>query len=116
MAPLIQPRDIKADPIRKEVVIPWADGHVSRIPFQVLRGWCPCAECQGHGGLVRFQDVPPVTMVKVEPVGAYGAQFYWSDMHKTGIYRFDYMRELCCCDACKAARGDKPPRPSNAAE
>lgn len=110
---LIQPKDIKDDVAKGEVVIPWTDGHVSRIPYQVLRGWCPCAECQGHGGRVTWQEVEKVTMVKVQPVGLYGAQFTWTDMHSVGIYRFDYLRNLCCCDECSKARGGEKPRPLN---
>ncbi|MBI5498357.1 MAG: DUF971 domain-containing protein [Deltaproteobacteria bacterium] len=111
---LIQPRDIKDDAARREIVIPWTDGHLSRFPYQVLRGWCPCAECQGHGGTLTWQEVPPVGFVKVQPVGLYGAQFTWSDMHGHGIFRFDYLRELCCCEACTKQRGGKPPRPAAA--
>jgi DUF971 family protein len=110
----LQPRDVRPDKARKEMVIAWNDGHTSRIPYQLLRGWCPCAECQGHGGGVRWQEVAPVDFVKVEPVGLYGAQFTWSDMHAVGIYRFETLRELCCCDACATARGGTRPRPSNA--
>jgi len=110
----LQPKDIKDDPVAKQVVIPWMDGHVSRFPYQVLRGWCPCAECQGHGGKLVWQEVSPVSFVRVAPVGLYGAQFTWSDMHSVGIFRFDYLRELCCCDACMAARDGKLPHPHNA--
>lgn len=110
----LQPRNVQDDPARGEVVIPWTDGHVSRIPYQVLRGWCPCAVCQGHGGQLAWVETGPVTLFKVEPVGAYGAQFYWSDMHNTGIYRFDYLRELCCCAQCSAQRGGARPTPRSA--
>src|SRR5574340_552147 len=30
--------------------ITWNDGHVSLYPLTYVRGWCPCAVCQGHGG------------------------------------------------------------------
>lgn len=110
----MQPRDVKPDRARKEVVIAWTDGHTSRLPYQLLRGWCPCAECQGHGAGVTFKNVPPVDFVRVEPVGLYGAQFTWTDGHSLGIFRFETLRELCCCDACTAQRQGKPPRPSNA--
>lgn len=110
----LQPRDLKLDDAHRQVVIAWNDGHAGQIDYAVLRGWCPCAECQGHGVTVTFQDVPGVRVHKVEPVGLYAAQFYFSDMHNTGIYRFEYLRELCACPACSAARDNKPPRPANA--
>ena len=28
--------------------ISWADGLSARLPVPLLRGWCPCAACQGH--------------------------------------------------------------------
>ena len=28
----------------------WDDDAMSDYPFAYLRGWCPCAVCQGHGG------------------------------------------------------------------
>lgn len=112
----LQPKDIKDDPSHRAVAIAWNDGHQSRIPYQLLRGWCPCAECQGHGGQLKWQQVEAVKFNKVVPVGTYGAQFTWSDMHSVGIYRFEYLRELCCCDACMATRGGKLPIPSQAAE
>jgi DUF971 family protein len=111
---LMQPRSVRDEAARNAVVIQWTDGHTSVLPYQVLRGWCPCAECQGHGGRLRWQEVKPVTFVKVEPVGTYGAQFTWSDMHALGIYRFDYLRDLCCCEECAGRRGGQPPVPKQA--
>ena len=28
----------------------WDDDTLNDYPFAYLRGWCPCAVCQGHGG------------------------------------------------------------------
>ena len=30
--------------------IDWADGHKGIYPHEILRGYCPCAGCQGHSG------------------------------------------------------------------
>jgi DUF971 family protein len=38
---------------------------------------------------------------KIELVGQYALQFEWSDGHHTGIYSFEYLRELCPCPECK---------------
>lgn len=35
------------------------------------------------------------TVEKVEIVGNYALQFYWSDGHHTGIYTWDYLYRLC---------------------
>jgi len=34
--------------------IDWADGHKGVLPHEVLRGYCPCAGCQGHSGTIKF--------------------------------------------------------------
>jgi DUF971 family protein len=33
-------------------------------------------------------------------VGHYAIQIEFSDGHATGIYSFDYLREICPCPAC----------------
>ncbi|HEX6202158.1 MAG TPA: DUF971 domain-containing protein, partial [Thermoanaerobaculia bacterium] len=79
----------------------WADGHVGELPYDYLRGWCPCAGCQGHGVTIAYQPPPePVAPESIQPVGRYALSILWSDGHGTGIYRFDYLRRLCPCAAC----------------
>jgi len=79
----------------------WSDGHVGELPYDYLRGWCPCAGCQGHGLTLRPQPpASPVTPESIQPVGRYALSILWSDGHGTGIYRFDYLRRLCPCPAC----------------
>jgi DUF971 family protein len=36
-----------------------------------------------------------VTPTTIEPVGNYAISIAWSDGHSTGIYRFDFLREIC---------------------
>lgn len=44
---------------------------------------------------VVFRPVPsPVQPINIEAVGNYAISILWSDRHGTGIYRFDYLREL----------------------
>jgi DUF971 family protein len=83
----------------------WSDGHVGEYDYAYLRGWCPCAGCQGHSGLnIHFHRPPgPVTAESIKPVGNYAISIAWSDGHGTGIYRFDFLRELCPCAACGGA-------------
>jgi DUF971 family protein len=37
---------------------------------------------------------PNCQMVGAEPVGRYGMRIRWGDDHDTGIYTFEYLREL----------------------
>lgn len=74
----------------------WSDGHSAELDYDLVRGWCPCAGCQGHGPLdVEFHAPPqPVRPEKIEAVGNYAISFAWSDQHATGIYRFDFLRQI----------------------
>jgi DUF971 family protein len=74
--------------------ISWADGTTSRIAHQVLRGYCPCADCQGHGGDIRYVKGGNLELVDISRVGNYALGLKWADGHSVGIYTFDYLRQL----------------------
>jgi DUF971 family protein len=84
------------------VRITWDDGHAGDYPQDFLRGWCPCAGCQGHGGGVKFHPVPDAVLAQIGAVGNYAIQFFWQDGHETGIYTFEFLRALCPCAECKS--------------
>jgi len=79
----------------------WDDDHVGEYSEEYLRGYCPCALCQGHGAQRRFVSVPGATLQEIRTVGNYAIEFRWRDGHSTGIYTYDYLRALCPCAACK---------------
>jgi DUF971 family protein len=81
--------------------VTWNDGHVSEYPFAYLRGWCPCAGCQGHGGERRFVHAPS-DLARVTLAGRYAITPVWADGHETGLYTYAYLRELCPCATCTA--------------
>jgi DUF971 family protein len=81
------------------VRIEWSDGHVSDYPFAYLRGWCPCAGCQGHSGERRFVHADSALQT-ISVVGRYALNPVWGDGHETGIYSYQYLRELCPCPSC----------------
>lgn len=87
----------------------WSDGHVAEFEYDYLRGYCPCATCQGHGAFeIAFRPpAAPVEPVSIQPVGNYGVSIVWSDTHGTGIYRFDFLREICPCAECVAGRSSE---------
>ena len=90
------PTEIRRVPEEHLLRATWTDGGVSEIDYDQLRGWCPCANCQGHGvAEIKFHAPKrPVTPVGIEPVGHYGISIVWSDQHATGIYRFEFLRDL----------------------
>jgi DUF971 family protein len=86
------------------VRIQWDDGHSGDYPCAHLRGYCPCALCQGHGGHIKFVEGVPSGLSEITPVGNYAIQFAWEDGHSTGIYTFEYLRSLCPCADCQRAK------------
>lgn len=78
--------------------IEWQDGRVSRYPVRSLRLACRCARCvDEHTGrpLLVAENVPDdVRPVRISPVGRYAIQIAWTDGHDSGIYSFEYLREL----------------------
>jgi DUF971 family protein len=74
--------------------VDWIDGHMSRLPHDILRGYCPCASCQGHQGTIRYVEGGDLDLVDIEHVGIYALRFEWADRHGTGIYSFAYLRHL----------------------
>ncbi|HRI09413.1 MAG TPA: DUF971 domain-containing protein [Nannocystaceae bacterium] len=89
------PVDIAHHTRDNTLVITWADGRRDRLPARLLRGFCPCASCQGHSPGVRFSDPGEgVTVLAMEEVGAYALGLHFSDGHDTGVYTWEWLREL----------------------
>jgi DUF971 family protein len=102
----VYPAAIEADRATGVVTIEWEDGHISRYSAAVLRWACPCASCKGEWGrpgrLATTGSLPPdeLTLVDVHAVGTYAITPVWASGHAQGIYSFEYLRELCPCEAC----------------
>ena len=87
-----------------DVLIKWKDGHESLFLAHLLRFLCPCAGCvdetTGRRMLTEAMIAEDVHPLKINLVGRYAIQIDWSDGHRTGIYSFTKLRELCPCDTC----------------
>lgn len=83
----------------------FSDGHEVDYPAMYLRGFCPCAHCQGHrAGPPEWQaivDHSQIEVVDLTPVGNYAFCITWGDGHDTGIYSFQWLRVMCPCHSCK---------------
>ena len=93
------PTEVRAEREQRSVRVQWKSGHESVFLFDYLRGYCPCAVCQGHNAGPKKYVPPPANLglSSIKPVGSYALQFQWSDGHSTGLYTFEYLRELCPC-------------------
>lgn len=119
--PRDRPADITLDREAHELRITWkGDGHLSVYPLDALREACPCASCRGghefmgseyDPDLIELSPARSYEVMDIQLVGKYALQLFFSDGHSAGIYDWDYLRRLCPCDACRAARrrGENPP-------
>lgn len=99
------PRDPRFDPAEigptedeQRLRIRWGDGVAHEYVPRELRLLCPCAGCVDEMTGVRTlrpemvaEDVYPTA---IHYVGRYALQFVWSDGHDTGIYTYEYLREV----------------------
>ena len=104
-----EPVDIVHEKERALVRIEWNDGATTRYTLKGLRGWCPCAACQGHAGSVKFVEVESPVLVGAEGVGRYAVRFSWEDGHDTGMHPYEYLRRIADFDECKPP-ADPPAR------
>ena len=79
--------------------VTWADGRVCLYEAARLRRVCPCAQCvnewTGQRTLKPDNVSDEVQIADLTLVGRYALNFRWSDGHETGIYSFQYLRDLC---------------------
>ncbi len=90
------PTELRLAKDRRTLHVSFDDGAAFAIPAELLRVESPSAEVQGHGPTQK-KTVPgkqEVEIIKVEPVGHYAVKLSFDDMHDTGIYGWDYLREL----------------------
>ncbi|MEM7007651.1 MAG: DUF971 domain-containing protein [Thermodesulfobacteriota bacterium] len=98
------------------LMIVWEDGHESLYLYDDLRQECPCATCRqlrknSKDGKLPFTKKIPLQLKKpklrptyIEPIGQYAFKFHWNDKHDTGIYTFDFLRDLCSCEKCSSSK------------
>ena len=94
MTPTPKPTAVKAPRGARSLEIHWSDGAKISYPHEIIRGYCPCATCQGHSGTIRFVPGGDLELRDIEQVGNYALGLTWSDGHSSGIYSFRYLRSL----------------------
>ncbi len=89
------PTEIRLQRDRRHLAVTWDDGFSHVFPAEYLRVTSPSAEVQGHGPgqKVTVAGKRDVEIVGVDPVGAYAIRLTFDDLHSTGIYGWDWLRE-----------------------
>jgi DUF971 family protein len=79
------------------LILGWADGSEHALEAEYLRVLSPSAEVRGHGrhGALLQTGKRQVGMRAVEAVGHYAIRIVFDDGHDSGIYSWDYLRQLC---------------------
>ena len=88
--------------VGEELAIKWADGGESFITLEKLRRACPCAACKGEmdvmGNLYKGPDIKlrpeSFALRRLTQVGTYAVQPTWGDGHNSGLYSYEYLRNL----------------------
>ena len=72
------------------------EGDRVALPAELLRVYSPSAEVRGHSPSERQLQTgkKQVQISALEPVGNYGIRIRFDDGHDTGIYAWDYLRDL----------------------
>ncbi len=87
--------------VGEEVAVRWSDGVETYFLPESLRAASPSAETQGERDVLGNQyggagprSFPGVKVLGWEKVGNYAFRFEFSDGHRTGLYSYDYLRDL----------------------
>lgn len=87
---------------KSKLYIKWDDETESTIGLKYLRDECPCANCKGETILLKTYRPPKLNFItegmyeirNIEVVGGYAIQITWKDGHNTGIYSWEYLKQL----------------------
>jgi DUF971 family protein len=117
------PTEIRLKRAERVLEVAFADGARFTLPAEYLRVESPSAEVQGHGPGQRVivAGRREVGIMRIEPVGHYAIRIVFDDLHDSGIFSWDYLRQLgteqaerwATYEAELAARGlsrEPPPR------
>lgn len=93
--------EFKKIPGSDKYSVKFDDGSSGEISAKDLRENCPCAECKGEEVLLykftpkeKSYSEASFILEKVQTVGNYAIQFFWKDGHNTGIYKWEYLKDL----------------------
>ena len=89
------PKSINYHKVRKVLTVTF-DDQALEIPAELLRVYSPSAEVRGHGDGERKLQVGKkyVGISGIEAVGNYAIRITFDDGHDTGLYAWEYLREL----------------------
>jgi DUF971 family protein len=90
------PTELRLDKDKRILTVSFDDGKSFTIPAELLRVLSRSAEVQGHSPEQRVTVAGKrnVGIARLEPVGNYAVRIVFTDGHDTGLYVWEYLREL----------------------
>jgi DUF971 family protein len=90
------PTELRLDKDRRVLTVTFDDGESFVLPAELLRVLSPSAEVQGHSEAQRVTVAgkKKVRIARIEPVGNYAARIVFDDGHDTGLFVWEYLRDL----------------------
>ena len=90
------PTEFRVGPARDTLAILFDDGARATLTAEKLRVQSPSAEVRGHGGArpPALTGKERVKITRLEPVGNYALRIVFDDGHDSGLYSWDYLKEL----------------------
>jgi DUF971 family protein len=91
------PVEIRLHRKSRRLEVDFDDGRRFELSYEFLRVFSPSAEARGHGiGQEKLQiGKRDIDVLRVEPVGNYAIRPVFSDGHKSGLYSWDILYNLC---------------------
>lgn len=91
------PSTIKFHSKSQTLELAWNGGTAYELPAEFLRVYSPSAEVRGHGvgNEVLQTGKKDVRILKLEPVGNYSLKITYDDGHDSGLYNWEYLKDLC---------------------
>jgi len=90
------PTELRLDKDKRALTVSFEDGKSFALPAELLRVHSPSAEVQGHSEAQRVTVAGKknVAIARIEPIGNYAVRIVFDDCHDTGLFVWDYLREL----------------------
>lgn len=90
------PEEIRLKDHGRTLELQYGPAEIYALSAEYLRVESPSAEVKGHGPgqEVTVGGKKNVRIVRLAPVGHYALRIVFDDRHDTGLYTWDYLREL----------------------
>jgi DUF971 family protein len=89
------PLDLAFDRSARSLRVAFDNGERYDLPFELLRVESPSTEERGHGPAARVVGGKrSVGVTHADPVGRYAVRIVFDDGHDSGLFSWDYLRQL----------------------